>query len=97
MARRHNDALYVQMGACNPRAVARSLVQALDDAAAERPSTDQVRRDEACRLICHQLAHLMGVYEVDHDAVTWRRLVDTCSAMADESVVKLFNYRSEWR
>jgi hypothetical protein len=80
MSKRHRDAIAIQQGACNPSGIARSLVQAIDEARAENGATDSVRADPACRLICHQLAFIMGVGEIDYgdDTMLYNRLMDAC-------------------
>lgn len=75
MGKRHQDAVGIQQGACNPSGVARSLVAAIDEARAENPDTDSVRADPAVRLICHQLAFLLKVDRVDVD---YSRLMAEC-------------------
>ncbi len=69
MAKRHDDALFIQTGACNALAVGKSLHDAMVAATEEdrqRPSAERqggfaVRRDPAVRLIAHQLCHLLGI------------------------------------
>jgi hypothetical protein len=57
---RYDDALYINAGACNPKGVARALVEAIDQVCRERNATD-VRSDPAVQLILHQLCHLAGM------------------------------------
>jgi hypothetical protein len=78
MKTRNRDALAIQQGACNPSGVARALVRAIDEARAENTDTDSIRRDPACRLICHQLAFLLGVGEINSDLTTYDRLLKAC-------------------
>jgi hypothetical protein len=64
MRNRYENALLIQKGgACNVSGIARTLVQAADDAMeAGFPSES----DAAVRLIVHQLAHLCRMHEIDH-------------------------------
>ena len=75
---RNRDAIAVQQGACNPSGVARALVRAIDEAREENPDTDAVRADPACRLICHQLAFLMGVGRIDNGMDDYGALIRAC-------------------
>jgi len=84
MSKRHRDAVAIQQGASNPSGVARSLVQAIDEAREENPSTDYIRQDAACRMICHQLAFLMGVGRIDHGEDSYHDLITECERRAAE-------------
>ena len=76
MRNRFANAIAIQNpGASNPSGVARALVEALDEARAENVDT---RTDPACRMICHQLAFLMGVGEIDHSLDEYARLMKIC-------------------
>jgi hypothetical protein len=75
---RNRDAIAVQQGACNPSGVARALVRAIDEAREENPDTDAVRADPACRLLCHQLAFLMGVWRIDNGMDDYGALIRAC-------------------
>jgi hypothetical protein len=75
MSKRHDDALVIQMGACNPSGIARALVEACDEARGEH--VEQVAMDPAVRLIVHQLAHLCHLHEVD-DLDIYQRLDIEC-------------------
>lgn len=48
----------IDPGACNPSGVARTLVKAIDEC---RADGEDPHLDPACRLICYQLAHLLGM------------------------------------
>ena len=63
MPNRFENALFIQQGAVNGRAIARVLVDAYEEAMAEYGGTDAMNRDPAVQLILHQLCHLarMGV------------------------------------
>ncbi len=65
MAKRHQDALDIQAGACNPSGIAHSLIAACAEVRAEGDGTDAIRADPAIRLITHQLAYLMNTREFD--------------------------------
>jgi hypothetical protein len=76
MAKRHDDALFIQTGACNPIGIAKALESACLEAHEEdaklgdkRIGTMAVRRDPAVRLITHQLCHLLGM-NVDEQSGT---------------------------
>lgn len=74
------DALAIQQGASNPSGVARALVRAIDEfqSSPQYTGTDSVRSDPAIRLICHQLAFLLGVRQLDDDLAEYDRLVTLC-------------------
>jgi hypothetical protein len=60
---RYQDALQInQGGASNPSGIALAFVRGC---AAVRAENGNVRTDPALRLIAHQLAYLMGAYELD--------------------------------
>jgi hypothetical protein len=79
MAQRHDDALFIQAGACNPSGVARALVKAIDEARAEGT---EVRADPAVRLICHQLAFLLNIYAIDNEVDEYGKCTDQCARLA---------------
>lgn len=66
MAPRHRNAIAAQGGACNPVALSRALVAAIDEVRAETQSTDAIRGDAAVRLICHQLSYLLDIDGFDN-------------------------------
>jgi hypothetical protein len=84
---RFDDALFAQAGACNPVALANALVTHLKAAKEEGNGTDAARRDPACRLIAHQLAHLMGI-EFGFPGNEHEECVQACIARASPSVVE---------
>ncbi|OGU10228.1 MAG: hypothetical protein A2075_21480 [Geobacteraceae bacterium GWC2_58_44] len=59
--KRHENALGIMEGACNLRAIARSLVEAADEATGEGIGAEQ---DAAVRMIVHRLARLCRVDEI---------------------------------
>jgi hypothetical protein len=61
--KRHKDALGIQQGARNVRAIARSLVAASDEAVREGIGAEQ---DAAVRMIVHQLARVCNVDEINY-------------------------------
>lgn len=75
--KRFQDAIHIQQGACNIRAIARALANAADEAA---HAGQQPKDDPAVRLIVHQLAFLCGAGEIDDDMTLYGRLVDACGA-----------------
>jgi len=77
MSKRHQDALGIQQGACNPHAIARALVSALDECRAENVAPDH---DVASALICHQLAYLLNVAGIDHGYLD---AIKACEALAN--------------
>lgn len=78
--KRHREAVGIQEGACNLRAIARSLVGAADEAAGEGVGAEQ---DAAVRMIVHRLARLCKVDEIwyGYDAAT---LADTYCTLMQE-------------
>lgn len=81
MAQRHKDALAINEGAVNPLAISRSLNEAFREVAAETQSTKAQYDDAACRLILHQLAHLLGMTG-GYDLTDYRRYVEECERKA---------------
>ena len=85
--KRHEDALGIQEGAVNVRAIARSLLEATDEAAGEGIGAEQ---DAAVRLIVHRLARLCRVDQVSYgyDPVTladvYCTLMQECQTRAGE-------------
>jgi hypothetical protein len=92
MAKRHDDALYIQAGACNGSGIARSLVKAYDEVRAEPnyTGTDMMNRDAAVQLILHQLCHLALISTDDHPHETgfhYDRSYQECVDNASDEVV----------
>jgi len=79
-AKRFRDAIAIQGGACNPHAIARSLVSALDECRAENLDTPATCADPAVRLIAHQLAYLLKVGELDSDLHAYGDATKACEA-----------------
>ena len=78
MNTRNRDAIAIQPGSCIHSGVDRELVRAIDEASQENPDTDAVSADPACRLICHQLAFLMGVGRIDDGTDDYSALIRAC-------------------
>ena len=77
---RFSNAVLIQdPGACNPSGVARALVEACDEARNENIRPED---DPACRLICHQLASLLNVDEINRDLDCWGILMGACRERA---------------
>ena len=85
--KRHEDALGIQEGACNLRAIAKSLVGAADEAVGEGIGAEQ---DAAVRMIVHRLARLCRVdlisygYDAQTLADTFTTLMQECRTRAQE-------------
>ena len=64
MAKRHDDALTIAAGACNPSGIANAIFEACRELRAEPDfsGTKQMCHDPAIRLMVHQLAYIMGVH-----------------------------------
>jgi hypothetical protein len=89
MAQRHDDALYIQHGACNPIAIVNTLDDAIAEILAEQETFQPAERrghpailqDPAIRLILHQLCHLTGIITMtcEHPSgFSWDRSIDAC-------------------
>lgn len=88
MRNRYADALFIQAGACNPIAVARRLVTAIDEVRAESGQINMpaIEQDPAVRLICHQLAFLLGVGALFNSTEEWTKCMEICQEKADVEV-----------
>jgi hypothetical protein len=64
MAKRHEDAVFIQGGACNIVPLAKALENAAREA---REEGIQPSEDAAVRLIVHQLAFLTNYYAMEND------------------------------
>jgi hypothetical protein len=97
MAKRHNSALLIQEGACNPSGIARILVEVIDEVREEKGDP---RRDPAVQLILHQLCHLAGMVVQDSsphpNIFDWNRAYRTCIDKADEATVRTLKLEN-WR
>ena len=85
--KRHENALGIMEGARNVRAIAKSLLDAANEAAGEGIGAEQ---DAAVRMIVHRLARLCRVEEIayGYDNVTlsdtYCTLMDECKTRANE-------------
>ena len=85
--KRHEDALGIQEGALNVRAMAKSLVRAADEAASEGVGGE---RDAAVRMIVHRLARVCRVdlvscgYDPETLRDTFVTLITECGTRARE-------------
>jgi hypothetical protein len=81
--KRHEDALGIQEGALNVRAIAKSLLGAAEEAAGEGVGAEQ---DAAVRMIVHRLARVCRVdlisygYDAETLADTFHLLVEECKS-----------------
>ena len=78
---RFDNALYIQMGACNPRGIALALHTACTECIREGANP---RTDPAVRLIAHQLAFLLNVRELDTSLSEYSNLDRVCREKATE-------------
>lgn len=86
MATRHEEALFIQMGACNPAGMARSLVKACDECL--REGTSQ-QNDPAVRLIVHQIAYICGITTGAEELARmpdWDTCTKACTELANPMV-----------
>lgn len=73
--KRHQDALAIQAGACNPLAITHSLLAAMRECA----DTGAIRNDPAVRLIAYQLAYLLNLSALDQPR-EYTAATDACEA-----------------
>ena len=80
MAKRHRDALSIQMGACNPSGIAISIVDACREIRAEpgHTGTAQITNDPAIRLMVHQLAYICKANDDQMAGSVYAGLVTQC-------------------
>ena len=94
MARRHNDAMTIQCGACNPVGIAQAIVEACREIRSE-PSfngTNFITTDPAIRLMVHQLAFICGVIngaEEFTDKPNYSKAMEACREKAHASLSDL--------
>jgi hypothetical protein len=74
---RFKDAVAIQQGACNPRAIVRALLCAIESV---EGGTTAICNDPAVRLIAHQLSYLLNVEGVDKEFGVYTKLIDECEA-----------------
>ncbi len=80
MTQRYRNALAIQEGACNPSGIAHSIVEACTEMRAEpdHTGTDEICTDPAIRLMVHQLAFLVGAFEIENDFEAYTKAADAC-------------------
>lgn len=66
MRSRHEDALFIQEGACNPVAIAGTIHQHMLKMHRDKCGHDAIRTDPAIRLMIHQLAYLCHIPAMEH-------------------------------
>jgi hypothetical protein len=84
--KRHQDAIAIQAGACNPSSIAHSIVEAckeIRDTPAVRYSGKQITDDPAVRLMVHQLAYICNVARLD-DLTEYGQAVNECRLRSQE-------------
>ena len=74
MVNRHQDALAISQGACNPSGIAHSIVTACREV---RDEGKDPCRDQAIRLMVYQLAFICRASELD-DLDAYRTAVKEC-------------------
>lgn len=79
MSKRHRDAIAIQGGACNPTAIALSIVDACREI---ENGTDARTSDAAVRLMVHQLAYITRTSAIDSEPATWSALMAECEAQS---------------
>ena len=93
MAKRHDDALAIQKGACNPSGIAHSIINACWEIRAEpnHTGTDQIKNDPAVKLMVHQLAFICGVtsgFESMAKEPDWLECDKQCREALDEAMIE---------
>jgi hypothetical protein len=79
---RHKDAIMIQGGACNLRAIAATLVKAIDEVRAEGGVDCE---DSAVRLIIHQMCFLASAS--DEAFVNYMKAMEECEEKAEEGAI----------
>lgn len=77
MSKRHSDAIAIQGGACNPAAIANSILDAVREVRDDEHG--DACQDTAVRLMVHQLAYICNVAGVDEN---YRQLTDECERLS---------------
>ncbi len=77
----YKDALHIQGGASNPRAVINTLHGFLTNWLKEA-DTPSICNDPGIRLIVHQLAHLTKIYQLNSDTEDYESTVKLCERLA---------------
>lgn len=77
----YKDALHIQGGASNPRAVINTLHGFLTNWLKDA-DTPSICNDPGIRLIVHQLAHLTKIYQLNSDTEDYESTVELCERLA---------------
>jgi hypothetical protein len=88
MAKRHDDALYINERAVNLVAISYTLHETMQAMLRELGSVDRTRKDPAVRIILHQLAFLCemtGGYDLDE----YSKYVAECYANASDYTLRM--------
>jgi hypothetical protein len=83
MSKRHENAIGIQKGACNPSGIANAILDACREAREEGMNASEC---PAVRLMVHQLAFITGARRLDDDHVLWQHAITVCE---EKSGVKL--------
>jgi hypothetical protein len=80
MAKRHNNAIAIQLGACNPSGIAHAIIEACREMRGEpnHKGTAEICSDAAVRLMVHQLAFLCRASEIDASLTLYGELSRAC-------------------
>lgn len=82
----YSDAMFIQGGACNPRAIVNTIKDFMAGPLKDLDH-DALRSDPGLRLMVHQLAYLMNVYEMDSRPLIYSEVTAACEKLAQgESV-----------
>lgn len=73
----YSDAMFIQGGASNPRAIV-NTIQDFMKGPLKDFGTDALRSDPGLRLMVHQLAYLMNVYEMDSRPLIYSEVCEAC-------------------
>lgn len=77
----YSDAMFIQGGACNPRAIVNTIKDFMAGPLKDL-DTDTLRSDPGLRLMVHQLAYLMNVYEMDSRPLIYSEVSEACVKLA---------------
>jgi hypothetical protein len=77
--RRHQNALAIQGGACNPSGIANAIVEACREA---RDAGQDPTEDVAVRLMVHQLAYICRISEFENDFLNYSHALEACEKAA---------------
>lgn len=83
--KRHRDALFIQVGACNPSGIIHSMLDACNEIR-QTPGhrgTAEITSDPALRLMIHQLAFICGV-PTSETMADWQEWNEACRAEVPE-------------